>query len=307
MDSIFSSTRLRVAAVVLVAAWFLVPSLRDWIPVWLPFLALAALELGFLVGAWRERGWPRGPRGRSPQEGDIDDLGGEEWLEPVLLEVEGRQVWVPTVDEDAEPRERPAPRPSANLRLRTVVVAGLAVLALALFVLPGRGWDGLDDAEQARTEARLSAEAGRIAGHEARVHCDAEGEAVGIVQHADGLAEVGGTNAYLTPEICFRLHRVTEGDEGPFSQTARALAVLAHEAWHLRGVSDEGVTNCYAFQSGVRLGERLGLSERTAARMMRQQLADNATLARSASDYLVPGECRDGGRLDLDPAGDRFP
>ena len=100
---------------------------------------------------------------------------------------------------------------------------------------------------------------------------------------------------------------MTEGDEGPFSQTARAIAVLAHEAWHLRGVSDEGVTNCYAFQSGVSLGERLGLSERTAARMMRQQLADNATYARSAPDYLVPRECRDGGRLDLDPASDRFP
>ena len=160
---------------------------------------------------------------------------------------------------------------------------------------------------QARVEERLSAEAARIAGHEARVHCDAEGEAVGIVQHADGLAEVGGTNAFLTPEICYRLHRVTEGDEGPFSQTARALAVLAHEAWHLRGEADEGVTNCYAFQSGVSLGVRLGLSERTAERMMRQQLADNATLARSSPDYLVPGECRDGGRLDLDPDSGRFP
>ena len=41
--------------------------------------------------------------------------------------------------------------------------------------------------------------------------------------------------------------------------------------------------------------------------MMRQQLADNATFARSASDYLVPSECRDGGRFDLNPGNDRFP
>ncbi len=301
---------LRLAAVVFVVAWFLLPGLRDWIPVWLPFLALAALEASFLVSAWRERGTAPPRRRRGPQDTDIEEFGGEEWLEPVLVEVDGQQVWLPTLDEDAEPVERPAPRPRTRgpgLRLRTIVVAGLVVLAIALFVLPDRGWDSLDEAEQARTEARLSAEAARIAGHEARVHCDAEGEAVGIVQHADGLAEVGGTNAFLTPEICFRLHRVTEGDEGPFSQTARAIAVLAHEAWHLRGESDEGVTNCYAFQSGVSLGERLGLSERTAARMMRQQLADNATFARSASDYLVPSECRDGGRLDLDPGSDRFP
>jgi hypothetical protein len=298
---------LRIAAVVFIAAWFLVPQLRDWIPVWLPFLALAALEIAFLAGAWRERDAPRRPRGRPPQEGDIADLGGEEWLEPVLVEVEGHQVWLPTVDEEAEPRERRAPRPASRLRLRTLVVAGLAVLALVLFVLPDRGWDGLDEAEQRRTEALLSAEAGRIAGHTARVHCDAEGKAVGIVQHADGLAEVGGTNAYLTPEICFRLHRVTKGDEGPFGQTARAVAVLAHEAWHLRGVSNEGVTNCYAFQSGVALGERLGLSAGTARRMMRQQLAENALVAASAPAYLVPPQCRDGGRLDLDPAGERFP
>ena len=72
------------------------------------------------------------------------------------------------------------------------------------------------------------------------------------------MAEVGGTNAFLTPEICFRLYRLAfKGDEGAFSQTARAIAVLAHEAWHLRGEDDEGVTNCYAFQSGVGLGERL--------------------------------------------------
>ena len=134
------------------------------------------------------------------------------------------------------------------------------------------------------------------------------GEAVGIVQHADGVAEVGGRNAYLTPEICYRLYRLAfKDDEGAFSQTARAIAVLAHEAWHLRGESNEGVTNCYAFQSGVALGRRLGLSEGTAARMMRQQLADNATYGGSAPEYLVPSECRNGSSLDLDPASGRFP
>ena len=84
--------------------------------------------------------------------------------------------------------------------------------------------------------------------------------------------------------------------------------MLAHEAWHLHGETHEGVTNCYAFQSGVALGRALGLSEGTAARMMRQQLVDNATFAQSAPEYLVPHECRNGGRLDLAPAGnDRFP
>ena len=185
----------------------------------------------------------------------------------------------------------------------------LGALAFVLFVVvPDQGWDGLNGADKAKTEALLSDEAGRIAGHEAVVHCDARGEAVGIVQHADGIAEVGGRNAYLTPDICYRLYRLKyKSDEGAFSQTARAIAVLAHEAWHLHGEIDEGITNCYGFQSGVALGRRLGLSEGTAARMMRQQLADNATYARSAPEYLVPRECRNGGSLDLSPGTDRFP
>ena len=302
--------RLRIAAVALVLAWFFAPGLRDWIPAWIPFLAFAALELNFLVGGLRDWGSPTTKRGRLPQASDIDELGGEEWLEPSLVKVDGRDVWLPEGAESEEDVEPPPPlrrRASALGRLEGIaVVAALAFILLVL--VPRGGWDGLDSEDRANTEARLSAEAGRIAGHEAVVHCDARGEAVGIVQHADGIAEVGGRNAYLTPDICYRLYRLAfKDDEGAFSQTARAIAVLAHEAWHLRGETDEGVTNCYAFQSGVALGERLGLSDGTAARMMRQQLADNFTYARPAPEYLVPRECRDGGRLDLDPGSGRFP
>jgi hypothetical protein len=296
--------RLRIAAVALVLAWFFVPLLRSSIPAWVPFLAFAALEAQFLVAGWREREAPRGKRGRAPLPEDVEEFGGPEWLEPVLVEAEGHQVWLPA---DVERRPRLV-RPRRRLLPRLEGVLVLAGLVLLLFLLPEGGWRGLEAADQRRTEARLSAEAARIAGHDARIRCDGQGEAVGIVQHADGVAEVGGTNAFLTPEICFRLYRlVFKGDEGAFSQTARAIAVLAHEAWHLRGEADEGVTNCYAFQSGVGLGERLGLSPRTAERMMRQQLAENPIQAKSAPEYLVPGECRNGGRLDLAPSVSRFP
>ncbi len=327
--------RLRIAAVVLILAWFFSPRLQGWIPLWLPFLGFAALELHFLVAGLGERGAEPRARGRSPQEADIAELGGEEWLEPVLVRVDGHEVWLPATgktdeelqelieqsrerlrrgepaDVPVEPWVAPAARRGGRrgLLARLEGVAVIGVLAFVLFVLvPDGGWDGLGRAEQEQTEALLSAEAGRISGREARVRCDAEGEAVGIVQHADGLAEVGGSNAYLTPAICHRLYRLAlEDDEGSFSQTARAIAVLAHEAWHLRGETDEGTANCYAFQSGVAIGERLGLSEQTAARMMRQQLAENATVARSAPEYLVSAECRNGGRLDLRPGSSRFP
>jgi hypothetical protein len=126
-----------------------------------------------------------------------------------------------------------------------------------------------------------------------------------VVQHADGAAEVGGDQGYLTPAICHDLYRLAFEDEVRFSQTARALAVLAHEAWHLQGVRNEGATECYALQSGAALGVRLGLDAETANRMMRNQLVENA--GRRDLDYLVPPECRDGGQLDLRPGDSVFP
>ena len=323
--------RLRVVAVALIVAWFFLPELQAAIPIWIPFVVVAALELNYLVGGLGDRSTVPARRGRGPQEADLSDFGGEEWLEPALVRIEGRDVWLPatgkTEEELAElvettrerlrrgepplepPAARPPPLPRRRLLARLEGLGVLALLAVVLFVLlPDRGWGGLDGDEMTRTQRLLSREAAAIAGHVVDVRCDARGEAVGVVQHADGVAEVGGRIAFLTPSICFRLHRLAfEDDEGAFSQTARALAVLAHEAWHLRGESDEGVTNCYAFQSGVGLGRRLGLSDETAAAMMRQQLADNATFARSAPEYLVPDECRNGGELDLDRGRSRFP
>ena len=83
--------------------------------------------------------------------------------------------------------------------------------------------------------------------------------------------------------------------------------MLAHEAWHLRGVSDESTTECYALQSGVGLGRRLGLDEGTARQLMAQQLTENALRGAGSLEYRLTPECRDGGRLDLDPEGSSFP
>ena len=130
----------------------------------------------------------------------------------------------------------------------------------------------------------------------------------GRSRKSDGLAEVGGRNAWLTPGICYRLYRVLDHhDDRSFAPTGRAIAVLAHEAWHLHGVADEGIANCYAFQSGVRVGERIGLSEGRARALMRAQLADNASDSAADPSYLVPSGCTNGGRYDLEPHSAHFP
>ena len=184
----------------------------------------------------------------------------------------------------------------------------IAVLVLAIWLIEGRtGWDSLDGPARGKAAARFSAEASRIAGKEVSIYCDESRDYVGAVQHADGVAIVGGDRAYLTPERCYDLYRLAFEDEVTWSRTARALAVLAHEAWHLRGVGDEATAECYALQSGVELGRRLGLSQGTAERMMRQQLAENALRGAGTAEYVVPPDCRDGGRLDLDASRSSFP
>jgi hypothetical protein len=293
-------TALRVALAVFVLAWIFGPyELRSAVPVWLAFLIALGLELNFLFGALARPSAPAPDRGPQPvdrerygyvydpvEDDEAAEEGEEEPEEPVR---ERRDFWPP-------------------VRRFLVGLGVIGALALVFWLVESRtGWDSLDVEERAEAVALFSEEASRIAGKPVRIRCDESGEYVGAVQHADGVAAVGGDLAYLTPERCLALYRLAFEDETRGSQTARALAVLGHETWHLRGVRDEGTTECYGLQSGVELGLRLGLSEDTARQMMRQQLAENAGRGGTSAEYLVPPECRDGGRLDLDPESARFP
>ena len=272
---------LRVGLAVFVLAWiFDVLGIRSIVPIWLPFVIVLGLEVTYFAGAFRSA--PSRERDRGPQEIDLQRYG---YLEP---------------DEDEPPPRRSGSRFAVGL----VVIAGLGGLAW----YAGRSdWERLDGDTRVAATTRFSVEASRIVGRPVEIRCDESGEFVGAVQHADGVAEVGGDLAYLTPERCYDLYRLAFEGDISFSQTARAIAVLAHEAWHLRGERNEGITECYGLQSGVELGRRLGLRDETARRMMRQQLAENALRGRGDAEYLVPPECRDGGALDLDPRSSDFP
>ena len=300
---------LRAALVLVVLALIFGPyGWRATVPIWIPFLILAGLEVQFFLGAFRAAPPPSRDRGPQPDR-------------PRALRLSGRRRGRGRRDEEKdweddeldEEDEFDEPEPAVFERRRPLgrLLVGLAVLGalgLVLWIADSRGgWDGLGADTRAEATARFSAEASRIAGKPVTIDCDESREHVGVVQHADGAAIVGGDVAYLTPEICLALYRVAFKGEAASSRTARALAVLAHESWHLRGVANEGTTECYAFQSGVGLGQRLGVSEERARQMMRQQLAENALRGGRAVEYRVPPDCRDGGELDLDPASSTFP
>ena len=320
----------RVALAAFVLVWVFGPFvLRSTVPLWIAFAIAVGLELHFFVRGLGPTGARRPDRG--PQDVDRERYGyGEEGEDLLLVREAGRELWIPYAGESeeelealiAEARERAdapePPRPPRDgsqrrgpRRAVSRFLAGASVIgALALlvwFVESRTGWDGLDEATRDEAAARFSSEASVIAGKPVTIRCDESGEVVGAVQDADGMALVGGDLAYLTPQRCFDLYRLAFKGEVSSSRTARALAVLAHEAWHLQGVRDEGTTECYALQSGVDLGQRLGLTPGTAARMMRGQLAENLGLGTARGAYLVPSGCRDGGSFDLDPESASFP
>jgi hypothetical protein len=280
-----ASVVVRIALVAFVLAWILGPDvLRDSVPLLVVFAIALGLELQFLVGALRGGGRRRAPD-RSPQPIDRERYG---------FDLED--------DEEAAPA---APSPFRGFVLGLGVLAALGALA---WVLDSRGgWSSLDGGTKVAVVERLSAEASRLAEKPVSVGCDEARDYVGYVQHSDGIAVVGGDRTYVTPEVCFALYRLAFEGEVRGSRTGRAIAVLAHETWHLRGESDEGTTECYALQSGVELGQRLGLGEGTARRLMEQQLTENRLRGLQTVEYRVSSECRDGGRLDLDSADSAFP
>ena len=288
--------RARIAVLAFVVAYFFMPyGVQAAIPVWLLFLAALGLEVEFFLGGYLQlrRGQPAEPAlDRGPQQRDLSELGPWAW-------------W------DSDPAIAGPYEEAPRFRWPQVAeaVAVIAVVAGILFYASRpQGWNAVRSENRARTEAILSREASLVAGHPATVRCDTSGEYVGFVQDADGLAFIGGDRAYLTPSICNTLYQLAiKHRQEPFSRTARALAVLGHESWHLHGVRNEGLANCYGYQSGVEIGVHLGLSESTARAMMREQLATNASDSAGNPQYLVPSECRNGGTADLHPLTAAFP
>lgn len=280
----------RVALVAFVLAWILGPSeLRNGVPILVVFLVALGLEVSFVATALRHR--PVRAPDRSPQQVDRERYG------------------FPVDEGDEDDEDDWWDQPTASPLRRFAVGLALIAALVAVVVLVDRssGWSSVPGERRAEAVARFSDEASQISGKDVSVRCDEARDYVGAVQHADGVAVVGGDLAILTPEICFDLYRLAFDGEVTGSRTGRAVAVLAHEAWHLRGEADESTVECYALQSGVTLGRRLGLDEDDARRLMRQQLVENELRGVGSLEYRLTSECRNGGDLDLDPATDRFP
>ena len=87
-------------------------------------------------------------------------------------------------------------------------------------------------------------------------------------------------------------------------QLAWAIHTLAHESFHLRGISVESTTECYAMQTTAAVAVSLGIPSGRAAQLQHWVWAKG--YPNEPAEYSTP-ECHDGGRFDLHPDSSVWP
>jgi hypothetical protein len=172
-----------------------------------------------------------------------------------------------------------------------------------------------------RIEPRFGRVASSLAGKPAQVRCWSaldwariNGELLELGGAGESLDFVSGFywprngRIHLDPTACAGLvdlaylhRRPTSGR--PFARIALGVDTLAHESMHRRGFRTEAVAECYAVQLAYSTATALGADRSYASRIARQAWA---TYRAHPGEYLS-GECRDGGKLDLNPRRSSWP
>lgn len=191
--------------------------------------------------------------------------------------------------------------------------ASLVLVAAALFVA---GF--VTHENRIREQDALGAIATEIAGRHVSVRCpsflrglvDTHGEAGRVDFDADGRP---GDHTDLSPETCAQLGKLDRVDFACLDRATCgydqfragwAAHTLAHEAFHLRGFADEGVTECYALQNTSFVAQRLGVPRRQADELQRWLFVKG--YPNEPADYHASG-CYAGGPLDLTPQDPAWP
>jgi hypothetical protein len=195
-------------------------------------------------------------------------------------------------------------------------VRALAVVLLIVGALAALGFARRED--RIREQHRLAVVASELAGRDVGVRCpgflsslvDTSAEAGRVQFDAEGRP---ADHADLAPQTCKALRRIGGVDFGCIErdgcgykefQAAWAAHTLAHEAFHLRGYQDEGVTECYALQNTAFVAERLGVSTKHAEQL--QAWIYVKGYPNEPEEYRSSG-CYDEGPLDLRPQHSVFP
>lgn len=195
------------------------------------------------------------------------------------------------------------------------ILACLAALAALGFYMGPHRTQQADEAELARI-------ATVIAGRDVRISCPGTLATLTEASAQDGsvLFNSEGTpadEAKLSGDTCSRLRGFLHGGVGGLECLARqrpcpldvreaaiAVNVLSHEAWHLAGVRDEAVAQCYALQSNADTALRLGAGRDDSQAIASYVVREVQPVL--PADYRS-SDCFDGGPLDLHPDRQSWP
>jgi hypothetical protein len=192
----------------------------------------------------------------------------------------------------------------------------VAILLLVVGALAALGFARRE--ERLREQDRLAVIASELAGREVGVRCpgflsslvDTHGEA-GRVRFDDRGRPADHMD--LSPQTCKALRHLDRVDFSCLDRgecgyrefkAAWAAHTLAHEAFHLRGFQDEGVTECFALQNTAFVAEGLGVPTEQ-AKQLQAWLFDEG-YPNEPSEYQS-ARCHDGGPLDLRPQSISWP
>jgi hypothetical protein len=110
----------------------------------------------------------------------------------------------------------------------------------------------------------------------------------------------------LSDNVCSQLDRIAYNHERlELLMTGNAVGTLAHEAVHVAGIDDEGITDCYAMQLTAATASALG-AERENADLLQVKYFEFNRQHKSGTEYDSP-DCYDGGPLDLNPESPQWP
>jgi hypothetical protein len=187
-------------------------------------------------------------------------------------------------------------------------MVGKGIVLLLVTGVAALGWTKHED--RIREQKQLSVVASTLVGHKVGVHCPnflkglvyTSAEA-GTVKFDENGQPADYTD--LAPDTCRALRRIGKVDLTCLDsatcgdkqwQLGWALHTLAHESYHLRGIGQESVAECYAMQTTARVAVSLGIPRRRAGQL--QHWVWTRGYADEPDEYQTV-DCHDGGRLDL--------
>jgi hypothetical protein len=193
---------------------------------------------------------------------------------------------------------------------------GKGIVLLLAAALVAVGWSKHHD--RIREQDRLAVIASSLVGHKVGVRCP------NIVKKLVYTSGEAGTVAFdergrpanyteLAPETCDALRHIDKVDFSCLDtvtcgdkefHVGWAMHTLAHEAFHLRGISLESSAECYAMQTTAAVAISLGIPSGRAEQLQRWIYTKG--YPKEPDEYSTHA-CHNGGPLDLHPTSPVWP